>query len=92
MNPLLALNHFLNFVLPALVVALLTVGLTQIFFRQRVKPLGWIRPVAINFVVGCAALLAGLWVFGNDGKWVSYMALSVAIATTQWVIMRGWRG
>ncbi|QNP48008.1 hypothetical protein [Diaphorobacter aerolatus] len=90
MNPFIALNHLLNFVAPAFVIAVVMVGCGQLFFRQRAKLIGWIKPVAINFIVGCAVLLAGLWYFGNDGKWLSYMALSVAIATTQWVLLRGW--
>lgn len=92
MSPSLALNHVLNFIAPAFFLAAMMVVCAQIFFRQRAKQYGWFKPVAINFAVGCAVLLAGLWYFGNDGKWMAYIALSVAMATTQWVILRGWRG
>ena len=30
---------------------------------------------AINFVAGSAALLVGLWFFGNDGKMATYAAM-----------------
>ena len=92
MNPLLALNHFLNFIAPAFFLAVLLLVCAHVFFRQRAKPYGWIKPAAINFAVGCIVLLGGLGFFGNDGKWITYMTLSVAMATTQWVLLRGWKG
>lgn len=37
------------------------------------------------------ALLAGLAYFGNDGKMATYAALVVACASSQWVLVKGWR-
>ena len=36
-------------------------------------------------------LLAALIVFGRDGKMATYAALVVAIASSQWLLLRGWR-
>jgi hypothetical protein len=36
-------------------------------------------------------LFAGLWFFGHDGKMASYGAMVLACATSQWVLLRGWR-
>lgn len=88
---MLALYHLLNFVMPALAVALLLVTGCHLFQRKRAKAYGWWRPVAMLFAVGCAVLLAGLWFFGNDGKILTYGALVVACATSQWLWMRSWR-
>jgi hypothetical protein len=54
--------------------------------------LSWRAQVAINFVVGCAVLVAGLIVLGRDGKMLTYAALVLGCATCQWVLVRGWRG
>jgi hypothetical protein len=35
---------------------------------------------------------AGLWYFGVDGKMATYAGLAVAVASTQWVLCRAWRG
>ena len=91
MEPSLALNHVLNFIAPAFWLALMVVGCAQMFFRKHAKQYGWITPIAINFAVGCAVLWAGLWIFGNDGKLLTYSALTVARATTQWALLRGWK-
>jgi hypothetical protein len=37
-------------------------------------------------------LAAGLWWFGHDGKMATYAALAVAVATSQWLAGRAWRG
>jgi hypothetical protein len=36
-------------------------------------------------------LVGGLFVFGRDGKMLTYGLLVVAVATTQWLSGRGWR-
>ena len=85
------LNHLLNFMAPAVGVALL-LALLSLFFKPK-RPL--VRTmwsfVAINFVAGVVALAAGAWLFGVDGKMASYAALVLGVATCQWVLLRGWR-
>jgi hypothetical protein len=43
------------------------------------------------FVAGLAALLAGLVIFGVDGKTLSYAALVLVCASCQWGLSRGWK-
>ena len=86
------LNHLLNFAAPALAVALLLVAFSHLFMRKTAKAHGWIAPAAINFAVGCAVLLAGLALLGRDGRMLTYGALVVGCASSQWALLRAWRG
>lgn len=88
-------NQLLNFMAPAAFVALVVVLLAQVFtrfFRSK-KPLtpSVVAQLAIVFVASLAVLVAGLVVFGRDGKMASYALLAVAAATCQWVLLRGWK-
>ena len=60
MNPLAILNHLLNFAAPALALAVLLVLVSHLFMRKTAAAHGWVAPIAINFVVGCAVLVADL--------------------------------
>ena len=53
--------------------------------------LGWWARFAINSAAGLAALGAGLWFFGRDGKMATYAVLVIAVATAQWLTARAWR-
>ena len=91
MGPLDLLNHLLNFVAPALVVGGVVAVLGRFFMKKTAHP-GVIRTqFAINSVVGVAVLLAGLVLLGRDGKMATYLALVLAIGTSQWVQSRGWQ-
>ncbi|MDE2413175.1 MAG: hypothetical protein KGM60_00265 [Comamonadaceae bacterium] len=92
MNPLAAINHLLNFAAPALVVAVLLVACGHIFMRKMAAAHGWIALIAINFVVGCGVLVAGLLLLGRDGMVATYAALVLACASSQWLLLRAWRG
>ena len=86
-----ALNHLLNFVAPAAVVALL-LALTGRFIRSKTPVvLSFSACAAILFIVGVVTLAVGLVVWGRDGKMLTYAALLVACASCQWVLVRGWR-
>jgi hypothetical protein len=90
-----ALIHLLNFVAPALALALTLPLLARILDRflggNRVANLGWPAQAAINFVAGLAVLGAGLWYFGRDGKMATYAALVLVLASVQWGMERCWR-
>jgi hypothetical protein len=84
------LFHLLNFVAPAFALAVLVPLLARPFFgKQALVP--WWGQMLVNFAVGVAALLAGLWWLGRDGKMVGYLLLTAAVASTQWLLLRGWR-
>jgi hypothetical protein len=82
------LNHLLNFVAPALALALALACLAPIFMKNKALAHGLAVQFAINFVVGVLALLAGLVLFGRDGKMASYAALVLATASSQWWAVR----
>jgi hypothetical protein len=91
MGPLDLLIPLLNFVAPALFVAVVVALVSRLFARKGSVALAWWAQAAINFVVGAAALLLGLWYFGHDGKMATYAALVLGCASSQWLMARGWR-
>jgi hypothetical protein len=95
MTAYLLLDHILNFIAPAAVVALLIVLLGRVFRRFLVskRPAAqsiWAQ-AAIIFVVSVLVLAAGLVFFGNDGKMATYAAMVLAAAVCQWVLFKGWK-
>ena len=91
MGPLDLLNHLLNFVAPALFVGIFLVVTARFFMRRNAPAMTLYKQIAINVIVGVAVLLAGLIVFGRDGKMATYAALVICCATSQWLLSRGWR-
>ncbi len=86
-----ALNHLLNFAAPAFGLAVLLALASWLLNRKRPIVLSMIAQLAINFVVGLLVLAFGLWYFDRDGMMATYAALVVGMATSQWVMERGWR-
>jgi len=84
-------NHLLNFVAPALALALVLPLGARLLGLKAGAAHGWRAQVAINFVVGVLVLLASLWWWGRDGKMATYAALVLAVATCQWVLAVGWK-
>lgn len=95
MTAYLLINHLLNFVAPAAMLALLLVALSRLFslFFKSNRPLvhAWWAQVAINFIVGVGVLAAGLLLLGRDGKMLTYVVLMLATATGQWWQLGGWK-
>ncbi len=85
------LLHGLNFLAPAFFVALLLPAANRHVLRNPNPRLLWWVQAAIQFAVGVAVLLAGLVIFGVDGKMLTYLALVLACATGQWLLTRGWQ-
>ena len=83
MGPLDTFNHLFNFLAPALMVGLVLALLGPFLLRKRPRAPVFIVQVAINCVAGSAALLLGLWFFGNDGKIASYAALVLLSSAAQ---------
>jgi hypothetical protein len=95
MTAYLLLNHLLNFMAPAGCMALLVVGLSRLLPMAR-APGGahrgrWRRHLGIVFSVNLLVLAAGLVFFRNDGKLLTYAAVALASAVTQWTLLRGWK-
>jgi hypothetical protein len=89
MSVLALFNHALNFLAPALWLALLLPLASRIFIKKRAVAQTIRGQAALLFVVGVLVLLIGLVVFGRDGKMLTYLALVLASATAQWVIQKG---
>jgi hypothetical protein len=83
------LIHFMNFLAPALAVAVVVALMAPWVMSNRAPALGIAAQTAINFVAGALALGLGLWFFGRDGKMASYCALVLACASSQWWMRRG---
>jgi hypothetical protein len=84
-------DHLLSFAAPALAVALLVTLVAPLVLPRTASGPGWWARFAINSAAGLAALGAGLWYFGRDGKVATYAALVLAVATAQWLAARAWR-
>jgi hypothetical protein len=92
MSALDLLIHLLNFAAPAFYVALLLALLFRLAMHGRSAAVRlWVQ-VAVTFAAGLAVLVAGLLYFGHDGRIATYAALVVVCGTTQWWLLRGWRG
>ena len=92
MGPLDFLNHLLNFVAPALWVAVLVTLSARLIMKIKGPAVILFWPqAAINFAVAVLVLVLGLWFFGQDGKMASYSAMLLACATSQWFMLRAWR-
>jgi hypothetical protein len=96
MTAYLLINHLLNFMAPAALMALLLALFSRFFpgfFELKnslVKP-GFFVQVVVNFAIGVDVLVAGLLLLGRDGKMLTYLTLVLAIATTQWWQLGGGR-
>jgi hypothetical protein len=91
MGPLDLALHLLSFFAPAVAVAALVAGASRVFMSRGSETMSWWSQAAINIVVGGLVLAAGLWVFGVDGKMLTYAALVLAIASSQWLSSRAWK-
>lgn len=91
MGPFDFLNHLLNFLAPALWLAGVVTLVARVFIRNKRVALTFIGQGAINFIVSAAALVLGLLFYGHDGKMGTYTAMALLCASSQWLMLRGWR-
>ena len=87
MGPLDALNHLANLFLVPLALGALSAALAKLLWRRELAAVPW-RRLAGPACAACAiVVVAGLVVFGRDGKMATYGAMVAACAVTLW-----WRG
>lgn len=91
MGPIDFSIHLLSFFAPALMVAILVALAGRVVLSHNKPPGRWWLPLLLNFLAGAAALVGGLVLFGRDGKMLTYAAMLVCIASTQWLTARAWR-
>ena len=90
MSPLALIDHLVNFVLPALFVAL-ALGLGGRLIMGKGASLALWKQMAINFAAGVVVLAGGLAYFGRDAMMATYAALVLVCGTLQWLLAGGLR-
>ena len=84
MGPLDALWHVGNLFLPSLALGALAAALAKLLWRRELAAVSW-RRLAGPAVAACALVaIAGLVVFGRDGKMATYGGMVFACALTLW--------
>jgi len=86
------LDHLFNFLLPALWVGSLLAFVAPMLLKKARPNHSFLIQAAINSGASLLVLLAGLVIFGRDGKMLSYAAMVLACASAQWLASRAWRG
>ena len=76
-----AFVHFFALVMPALVVSALSSGVAKMLWRTELRAIAWSRLFGVSAFAQALVLLAGLVVFGRDGKMLTYGLMVVAGAT-----------
>ena len=84
MGPIDALWHLLNFFAPAVGVGVLTALMAKLLWRRSLKSASPQRLMVWATAGSALALLAGLVVFGRDGKMLTYGAMVLACALSVW--------
>ena len=79
-----ALNHVLNFFLPALGMALLVPSLARLVWWRASRQALWLRQVKWVALINAAVLVLGLLLTGRDGAMLTYTGLVLASAMTVW--------
>jgi len=84
LGPLDAVWHLLNFFGPALGLGLIAPALAKLLWFRALQGVGWAR-LAVRVFAACAAVaIAGLVVFGHDGKMATYAAMVGVCGLTLW--------
>jgi len=78
--------HAFNFIAPALGVAAWITLVHPLVWRQESSWKHWKKKFVLNSLAGCVMLLLGLLLFGQDGKMISYTAMVLASASSQWLL------
>ncbi|MDT7837502.1 hypothetical protein [Aquabacterium sp. OR-4] len=87
MGPIDAFWHLLNLFGPAIGMGLIAPTLAKLLWRSALRSVPWRELAGWTAAVCAAVLLAGLVVFGRDGRMTTYVALVLATAA-----VLGWRG
>jgi hypothetical protein len=85
-----AVLHVLNFFAPAVGVGIIAALLTKMLWRRELKSVSIGRLAAWASAACALVLIAGLVVFGRDGKMATYAAMVLAGAVAMW--WAAWRG
>jgi hypothetical protein len=84
MGPLDAFWHLLNFFTPAVGVGCLGAAAVKLLWRRELAGVSWRRLAGWGTAGGTGALLAGLLLFGRDGRMATYALLVGVSALAFW--------
>jgi hypothetical protein len=87
MGPLDAIWHLGNLFTPAIMLGLLSAALAKLVWRRALRGVPFKRLAMPASAASALVTLAGLVVFGRDGKMATYGAMVLVCAITLW-----WRG
>ena len=87
MGPLDAFWHVMNLFGPALMLGALAAALTKLLWRRELTHVGWLALAGPASAACAMVVLAGLVLFGHDGRMATYGAMVAACALTLW-----WQG
>lgn len=75
-----ALNHLINFLLPALVVGPIAAALAKAVWRSDLRAVRWRRMALWATLASVLSLVGGLIIFGRDGVMATYGAMVISSA------------
>ena len=81
--------HLLNFVLPALAMAVFMPLAGRWVMGRGGWP--WGRRMGVHAAAGMLVLVLGLVLQGHDGRMSTYLVLMLVAATAEWAMHRGWQ-
>jgi hypothetical protein len=89
MNVTTCFWHIVNFVAPALWLGLAMAAWDRLAHfataRSWAAPGRWRRDLLLDWGIGMAVLLGGLFITGHDGRMLTYGALVLAISARRWL-------
>lgn len=84
-------NHLLNFLAPAVFLAVLLALGARLSWRSTTPALTLWEQILVNLVLGAFVLGGCLVLWGRDGRLGTYALLVLLMASCQWLMSRGWR-
>ncbi|HEY1392205.1 MAG TPA: hypothetical protein VFV25_02455 [Methylibium sp.] len=88
MGPLDALNHLVNFFMPALGVGLISALLAKLLWYRSLKGVGWLRLAGWSTAACALVSVVGLVLSGRDGRMLTYVAMAAGCALA--LLWAGW--
>ena len=76
--------HLLNFLAPAVGLGMIAAALAKLVWRHELRATRWRRLALWGAGAGLLVLIAGLVVFGRDGRMATYAGMVVACALALW--------
>lgn len=80
--------HLLNFFAPAFGIGVIAAGLTKLIWRRELRHRTWLKLSLVGVAACSVVAVLGLFVFGQDGKMLTYAGMALACAVTLQLLMR----